>query len=234
MGDDYDLKDFGNLSRLFPLPGVVLFPHAVLPLHIFEPRYRQMTEDALASDRLITIVQIRPPGEWKSPDVPALEEFGCLGRIFKHERLADGRFNFLLLGRKRVRLTREVSTGKLYRMSEVRVVEDILQDDEGDSLDASDHARLRSELIEVFRERFRGGLDPDLDALFETELPLGVLTDIVAQAMGLPSSVKQGFLSEPRVVRRSIELLGLLREDRHGPRRPDDEPTAFPPPFSLN
>src|ERR1700722_5476852 len=121
MDDDYDLKDFDNISRLFPLPGVVLFPHAVLPLHIFEPRYRQMTEDALGTDRLITIVQIRPPGEWKSSSEPALEEFGCLGRIFKHERLPDGRFNFLLLGRKRVRLIREIASGTLYRMSEVNV-----------------------------------------------------------------------------------------------------------------
>src|SRR3984957_14388099 len=124
MDDDYDLKDFGNITRLFPLPGVVLFPHAVLPLHIFESRYRQMTEDALACDRLITIVQIRPPGEWKSPSEPALEEVGCLGRIFKHERLPDGRFNFFLLGRTRVRLTHEIPSGKLYRTSEVQVVED--------------------------------------------------------------------------------------------------------------
>ena len=233
MDDDYDLKDFGNLSRLFPLPGVVLFPHAVLPLHIFEPRYRQMTEDALASDRLITIVQIRPPDEWKSPELPALEEFGCLGRIFKHERLADGRFNFLLLGRKRVRLTREVPSGKLYRMSEVRVVEDILQV-EVDLLPAIDHDRLRSELIAIFRDRYKDGLDPDLDALFETELPLGVLTDIVAQTMGLPASMKQGFLAEPRVARRSIELLALLREMKDHPHEPGGDPIAFPPPFSLN
>ena len=63
MDDDFDLKDFTNVCRLFPLPGVVLFPHAVLPLHIFEPRYRQMTEDALATDRLIAIVQLRPTTE---------------------------------------------------------------------------------------------------------------------------------------------------------------------------
>ena len=167
MDDDYDLKDFGNVSRLFPLPGVVLFPHAVLPLHIFEPRYRQMTEDALASDRLITIVQVRPPGEWMSPTEPALEEYGCLGRIFKHERLPDGRFNFLLLGRKRVRLTREIPTNKLYRLSEVRVIEDLHDDD--DDLDF-DEETSRAELIATFRHVFRDDLDPDLDALFEPGL----------------------------------------------------------------
>ncbi len=226
MDDDYDLKGFSNVGRLFPLPGVVLFPHAVLPLHIFEPRYRQMTEDALASDRLITIVQVRPPAEWESPSLPALERFGCLGRIFKHERLPDGRFNFLLLGRKRVELTREVQGGKLYRMSEVRVVEDISPE----GADEKHHA----ELVATFRRLFQDALDPDLDALLGTDLPLGVLTDIMAQAMGLPSSVKQGFLAESRVARRASGLLDLLREMKERPSTPGDEATRFPPPFSRN
>ena len=226
MDDDYDLNDFDNITRLFPLPGVVLFPHAILPLHIFEPRYRQMTEDALASDRLITIVQVRPPGEWKSPNEPSLEEYGCLGRIFKHERLPDGRFNFLLLGRKRVRLTREVLTSKLYRMSEVEVIDDILP------VEAEEVHR--PELISLFRSIYQGDLDPDLDALFETDLPLGVLTDIMTQAMGLSSSSKQGFLAEPRVARRAIELLDRLRQVRDSSTEPDDQPPTFPPPFSRN
>ena len=223
MDDDHDLKDFNNVTRLFPLPGVVLFPHAVLPLHIFEPRYRQMTEDALGSDRLITIVQVRPPDEWKSPGEPSLEEFGCLGQIFKHERLPDGRFNFLLLGRKRVRLTREIPSGKLYRMSEVRIVEDIPPDEPDES--------HRAELVATFRRLYQGTLDPDLDAIFDSDLPLGVLTDIVAQAMGLPSSIKQSFLGEPVVTRRAANLLRQMKEL---PLVADDDPTAFPPPFSRN
>jgi Lon protease-like protein len=226
MDDDYDLKEFGHVARLFPLPGVVLFPHSVLPLHIFEPRYRQMTEDALASDRLITIVQIRTPSEWKSPTEPTLEEFGCLGRIFKHERLADGRFNFLLLGRKRVRLTREIASGKLYRTSEVELIEDIVHP-ESDLLP-------RSELIALFKDIYEGSLDPELASLFETDLPVGVLTDIMTQAMGLTSSVKQSFLAEPRVARRAGELIKLLREMKATPQDSDEEPTPFPPPFSRN
>ena len=176
MDDDHDLDDFSNITRLFPLPGVVMFPHSILPLHIFEPRYRQMTEDALGSDQLITIVQIRPPGEWESPALPSLERFGCIGRIFKHDRLPDGRFNFLLLGRKRVELTREIPSGKLYRMSEVRVIEDIPPDEPDES--------SRDELITAFRGLHKGGLDPDLDSLFDSELPLGVLTDIMAADAG--------------------------------------------------
>jgi Lon protease-like protein len=226
MDDDHDFKDFNNVSRLFPLPGVVLFPHAILPLHIFEPRYRQMTEDALASDRFITIVQVRPPTEWTSPTEPTLEAEGCLGRIFKHERLPDGRFNFLLLGRKRVHLTREIPSGKLYRMSEVRLIEDILPEVPEDS--------HRTELIAMFRKFSGGALNPDLDALIETELPLGVLTDIVAQALALPASIKQGLLREPRVGQRAVGLLDLLRQIGEMLPSPDDESAAFPPPFSRN
>src|SRR3954463_13716392 len=102
-----ELRDFSGVCRLFPLPGVVLFPHAVIPLHIFEPRYRQMTEDALDDDKLVTIVQLIPPGTIYSGALgtPPVDAVGCLGRIIRHERLSDGRFNLLLLGRKRVRLT---------------------------------------------------------------------------------------------------------------------------------
>ncbi len=229
MDEDFDLKDFDNVCRLFPLPGVVLFPHSVMRLHIFEPRYRQMTEDALASDRLITIVQVRPPSDWDSSEEPSLEKVGCLGRIFKHDRLPDGRFNFLLLGRKRVQLTREIPSGKLYRTSEVRIIEDVAASENG--------GHGRAELIALFRKVHQGSLDPDLDSLFESDLPLGVLTDIITQAMGLSSSIKQGFLAEPRVGRRAAELLGLLRriEDRPPPDDDgDDDTSPFPPPFSLN
>ena len=125
MDFDSDLPDFSRLCRLFPLPDVLLFPHALLPLHIFEPRYRQMTEDALAGDRLVTMVQIRPAPKgspWVEP-VPIME-VGCVGKIVQYERLADGRFNFLLLGCKRVRLKREIPGGKLYRIAEAEIMDD--------------------------------------------------------------------------------------------------------------
>jgi len=225
MDDDFDLKHFDNVCRLFPLAGVVLFPHAVLPLHIFEPRYRQMTEDALATDRLIAIVQVRPPSEWSQPDEPELESVGCLGRIFKHERMPDGRYNFLLLGRKRIRLDREIANGKLYRSSQVT----ILDDEEADE----PTEKRRQELVDLFRQAHEGEIDPDLNALFETELPLGVLADIITQAMGLPASVKQSFLAEPSVARRVLALLDRLRDSSTDPDVPPSRP-PFPPPFSRN
>ena len=227
MDDDYDLRDFDHVSRLFPLPGVVLFPHAVLPLHIFEPRYRQMTEDALASDGFITIVQVRPPDEWASPDQPKLEDYGCLGRIVKHERLPDGRFRFLLLGRKRVRLAREMPTDKMYRIAEVEIVEDIDADDSG--------LNRRDELVGLFRRVFGDRVDPELNNLFDADLSLGILADIVAQAIGLSAEAKQRLLAEPLVSLRVEELVGRLAElQLLGDRTDDGEPPTFPPPFSRN
>ena len=228
MDDDLDLRHFSGVSRLFPLPGVVLFPHAVLPLHIFEPRYRQMTEDALADDKLVTIVQLQTPGSGTIETLgsPPIETVGCLGRILKHEHLPDGRFNFLLLGRKRVRLSRELTRDKLYRIAEVEIIDDLYND--------SPEEPRRSELIALFRTAFerRHQLDDDLASILETAIPLGVLTDIVAHALGLPAKLKQTLLVEPRVDGRADALLSILRQilgpESGTSRRP------FPPPFSSN
>ena len=225
MDFDSELHDFSNQCRLFPLPDVLLFPHALLPLHIFEPRYRQMTEDALAGDRLITMVQIRPAPEgspWAEP-VPIME-VGCVGKIVQNERLSDGRFNFLLLGCKRVRFKREITSGKLYRIAEAEIMED---EEPGEA-----DKRSRRELVGLFRLVFkrRHRLDEDLESLLRSPVPLGVLTDIITHALGLPSATKHELLAEPKVDRRVKLLRSLLR------RIIDDVEMAltFPPNFSAN
>lgn len=222
MRDDLDLRDFDGVTRLFPLAGLVMFPHVVLPLHIFEPRYRQMTRDALAGDRLITIVQARPAEEW-SPDVePEMEEVGCLGRILGHEALPDGRFNFLLLGKARVRLTEELSVETLYRQARVEILEDIPET-------AGDEA-LKSKLIGLVRARMK--LDPDLSKLIRSDMPLGTLTDLLTHALSLPAALRQALLGETRPGRRAETLLALLEPD--GGSKPPKSGRPFPPPFSLN
>jgi Lon protease-like protein len=225
MDIDIGLNDFSNRVRLFPLPGVVLFPHAILPLHIFEPRYRQMTEDALASDRLVTVVQIQPVAQgftWSEP-VP-LMDIACVGRILKYERLADGRFNYLLLGCKRVRLGAEIPTTKPYRTAEAEILEDL----DADSSDES----TRKSLVELFVEVFehKRPLDRDLAKLVHSSVALGVLTDIIAHASEFSPSIKQRLLAETRVSHRLEILQDELRELRNG----GDSSLAFPPPFSVN
>ena len=232
MDDDLDLHNFSQCCRLFPLPGVVMFPHAVVPLHIFEPRYRQMTEDALADDKLVTIVQLHPSrvGTTGTIGDPPIETIGCLGQIIQHERLPDGRFNFLLLGRKRVRLRRELPGDKLYRIAEAELLED--------DCDSEPEEPRRGGLTRLFRQAFsqRGKLeiDPDLAHLLETTVPLGVLTDIVAHALGLPPELKQELLAETNVARRADTLLEVLAQALEG--SPEGSPgwRSFPPPFSPN
>lgn len=233
MADDGDgaLQSFRNVCRLFPLPGLVFFPHTILPLHIFEPRYRQLTEDALAEgDRLITMVQERADAPSSLGGVPAIEEVACLGRIFQHQRLPDGRFNLLLLGLKRVRLTRELATEKLYRVAEAEAMEDQeLGPPEGD--------HRRNDLDHLFREVVTrlgsGPKEADLKAILETSLPLGPLTDLIGYTLGLPAEEKQRLLAEARVTHRADALLEILGRILASLPQSHPAPT-FPPPFSAN
>jgi uncharacterized protein len=227
MDDQLDLRHFTNVCRLFPLPGVVLFPHAVIPLHIFEPRYRQMTEDALADDNLIAMVQLRPAGPGGLGD-PPIEVVGCLGRILQHERLPEGRSNLLLLGRKRVRLNRELPTERLYRLAEVEILEDVRE--------SALEETQRSELIALFRRAFehRHKLAPDLEAILESTMPVGVLTDIIGHALGLPAEVKQRLLADPRVDHRANLLLQILHQLLGSDAEGLETGRPFPPPFSAN
>jgi Lon protease-like protein len=230
--DDFDLSCFPGVTRLFPLPGVVLFPHVAIPLHIFEPRYRQMTEHALAGDRLITLVQIRADADWKTDPKPPLEPVGCLGRIIQHERLADGRFNVLLAGLRRVELTRELAAATLYRQAQVAIWEDV----EANPLALP----LITELVARFKALAsrQGPLDPDIKRLLDSERSLGSLTDILAHALPLPGDLKQAFLVERDPDRRARKLLAILNEltlgDGVGSSRYRSPAVPYPPPISLN
>src|SRR3989441_8060711 len=96
-----------DLLPLFPLPNVVLFPNVFLPLHIFEARYREMVADAVASDRLIGMVLLRPGWEPNYEGRPAVYPIGCSGVMTHVERLGDGRYNLVLRGLERFRIVEE-------------------------------------------------------------------------------------------------------------------------------
>src|SRR5438874_10875680 len=93
-----------DLLPLFPLPNVVLFPNVFLPLHIFEPRYRDMVADALASDRLIGMVLLKPGWERDYEGRPPVYPIGCSGVMTHAARLPHGRYNILLRGVERFRI----------------------------------------------------------------------------------------------------------------------------------
>lgn len=217
-----DLRGFVGRVRLFPLPGVVVFPHVVAPLHIFEPRYRRMTADALGDDRLIAMVRLLGDGSPRPP----IEAVGCLGRIIHHERLADGRFNLLLLGRKRIRLVREVpDAGLPYRVAEAVAIED-------EAPAPLEEPEARRSLVDRFRQVVGAttGLDDEFLRLLEGAESLGTLTDVMAHSLPFDVEQKQRLLAEPDADARARQLHRWLSE--LAPTLPLGR--TFPPPFSVN
>jgi Lon protease-like protein len=231
MSDDLSaLGDFDGTTRLFPLPNLVLFPYVIQPLHIFEPRYRQMTADALAGDRLISMVLLRPGWEESHEARPAVHAIGCLGKIVADQRLENGRYNLLLRGLRRVRLLDEVATDRLYRTARVELLHD------AGGLGPEDAAALRQRLADQLPrwvpaqaaalEQFRKLLDSDLAA--------GALCDVFSFALPLDVPLKQQLLEELDVAERARRLVEMLRQNA-----PIAEPAVagdrkFPPEFSAN
>jgi Lon protease-like protein len=119
--DVHALKDHLRKVRLFPLPNLVFFPHAIQPLHIFEPRYRVMTAEALASDRLLALTMLKVGWETDYHGKPALETVATIGRIMADQQFEDGRYNLLLRGLARIRILCEIPNDKSYREAEVEL-----------------------------------------------------------------------------------------------------------------
>src|SRR5438128_6600054 len=124
-----------DLLPLFPLPNVVLFPNVFLPLHVFEPRYRDMVADALAGDRLIGMVLLKPGWQQDYEGRPPVYPIGCSGVMTHAERLADGRYNIVLRGVERFRIVREEHSRSYRRAAIDRLTEE--------AIDAAGRATIR-------------------------------------------------------------------------------------------
>jgi len=110
---------------IFPLPNVVFFPHTLLPLHIFEPRYRQMLADCLTGERRLAVVLLRPGWEAEYYGRPAVYAVAGAGEIVASERLPDGRSNILLKGLGRIMIEGEVASPKPYRIARASWLDDV-------------------------------------------------------------------------------------------------------------
>src|SRR5262249_39311547 len=113
------------VAPIFPLPDITLFPRTLLPLHIFEARYRAMVADALARDRRICMVRLRPGYEAHYAGKPDVFPLAGLGQIVSCERLATGRYDLVLRGESRVRIVRELPSDTLYRVVVAERIEDV-------------------------------------------------------------------------------------------------------------
>jgi uncharacterized protein len=217
-----DLVGFSGQLPLFPLPNVVLFPHGLLPLHIFEPRYRAMTEAALEGERLIGMAVLKPGWETTYKGNPPLHDVVGLGRIVQEERLDDGRFNLLLVGLARARVVREVQA-EPFRMAEVEVLED-------HDADSPAYERRRKILHAFYARKLKeatpaGQPPPDLPS----DIPLGDLCDLVSGAFVADLDERLAYLRETDVAARCDRLMEMLKA-----QDPSARPRSWPPESSAN
>jgi Lon protease-like protein len=197
---------------------VVLFPKLRVPLHIFEPRYRQMTEHALRGDKLIGMVTVLPDCVAEMSGDPPVYEVGCAGIIRDAQRLSDGRYNFVVEGTRRFRVVDEPprSDDRLYRIANVEFLDDP---------EATDLAVQRARVIEQVDQLARllgksKGMPPDAFDALDDE----VFTHSVATSFNFETVEKQGVL-EANSVRERLERLSNLFEfalaELHAGRTPN-------------
>jgi Lon protease-like protein len=194
---------------LFPLPNVVLFPNVFLPLHIFEPRYRTMIGDALAGDRIVGMVLLQPGYEANYEGRPAVFPIGCAGVITHAEPLDEGRYNIVLRGLERFRITGEDSS-KMYRLAHIDSLPETIPEDDRTELRRHRH-RLEA-LIAVAIER--AGAEPRFPATVQDE----DLVNALAQYIELDPLERQALLEREGVLARCRALIDLLEMRTLTPR----------------
>ena len=220
--DTSDSADFFPTTPLFPLPNVVLFPRAVLPLHIFEERYKAMTRDALDGSGRIAMALLKPGWEKDYYGKPVIDPVVCVGKILAHERLADGKYNFLLEGIARARIIREYPTepGGYRRADLERLAEQSAPDFQLDD--------QRKRLGEVLRNDLSGlpGARQFIQML-TSPLATPTVADLIAFHLLDDTLVKQQLLMDTDVrhrVARTVEALEAIRPVTRQPsvRYPSD------------
>ena len=197
--------DFSRPIRLFPLAQCILLPHATVPLHIFEQRYRAMTRDALDADGLIAMATF--DGEDYRDNYagnPPIRKHVCVGYIVHHETLPDGRYNMLLQGIARARIQEEVEPSPDgYRQAILRPTEPGVMEID---LEQQRH-KLETMLDDTYLRQLAcirnvmNWLTPDL--------PTPTVVDLAWQAASRDSDQRYEILAEPCVFKRSARL------DRH-------------------
>ena len=230
---DSVLKQFSGQAPLFPLPNVVLFPHAVLPLHIFEPRYRRMTADALRGERLIAMSLLAPVSQTAVADcLPPVHPMMGLGRIIAHELMEDGRYMLVLRGVARTRLVREQAVDLPYRIGQLELC--------GDHIPATadfDRQSRSEEIVSLFCRLFPGvEFQRMAQQALSSDLPLATICDVIAAALPIPPELAQLFLEELNSDTRSRMLWQLLKRMERPGSPASSTPTTrrFPPCFSSN
>ncbi|MGQ0794051.1 MAG: LON peptidase substrate-binding domain-containing protein [Deltaproteobacteria bacterium] len=202
LRDAANLENFSGLVPLFPLATVVFFPNTLLPLHVFEARYRQMVRDAMQAERIVGMILLKPGWEKGYQGNPEIFSVGCMGRIVSHEELPDGRFNIVLFGLKRVKIL-EIIKETPYRLARVEIMEDIRGSNENlYSLHIAETISRWNSMLGKSEESHKITLDP--------RLALQNITDAYASAIVSNTFEKQELLEEPSVEKRAEKIIANL------------------------
>lgn len=233
-------EDFDGRVRLFPLPELVVFPHAMQPLHIFEPRYCEMLVEALASDNIIAMATLTGGIAAAPQEAAPIASTVCLGRIISHSEVENDRHNILLVGIQRATIVREIDAGRSFRIAEVGVAKDVYPPSGSES-----RRQLKNDLLEAFAEIIpsSAGAQKSLHELMAGQMRLGPIADIISYTLPFNVEQKLKLLAMADVDHRAGKLLELLKsgtiqlhsvsaeEQTIGEHSGKEQ---FPPPFSVN
>ena len=220
-------SNFTGVVKLFPLPNLVLFPGVIQPLHIFEPRYRKLMEDAVSSDQLIAVAKLKPESALNHNE-PAIATTVCVGKIVTHAELPDGRFNLLLLGAQRATVIREIATDLPYRMADVKIAKTSQDPMDGDDVS------MRAQASRLFRQLVANddSLDSEaVDQLLNDHLPLGMLMDLLTFSSGAALRDQQDILETFDIDMRARKVVEILQSRLASLEQPE---LRCPPSFSYN
>ncbi|CAN5486974.1 LON peptidase substrate-binding domain-containing protein [soil metagenome] len=182
---------------VFPLPSVVLLPGAVLPLHVFEERYIALTRAALESDRQIAMALLSPGWQQTYHGRAKIEPVVCIGTILSHEKLSDGKYNFLLQGHTRAQVKVELPAAELFRRLSLEAIAEVPAHE-------SSLLGARQKFSQVFESGFLAGtkLGQSFAKLLNSQMPTADVADLIAFNCLDDLAVKQMLLGEPDVARR--------------------------------
>ena len=222
-------QTFDGVVRLFPLPDLVIFPNSLQPLHIFEPRYVAMLEEALATDQLIAMALLRDGLQSYADGKPDIHDTVCLGRVVAKSKLEQGHYNILLEGMARGRIECEIEGEELFRKAR------ILLPEESQEIESEVDLALRTTLLQQFKDVVpsTATVGDLIDKISDEETSLGDLSDAMSFVLPLSTQLKIDLLSEYDIEKRALYLSNILADiskKAYGVRPPH----KYPPDFSLN
>ncbi len=197
-----NLDNFSGTVPVFPLSTIVFFPNTLLPLHIFEQRYRDMIKDAQESEKLIAMALLKPGWEKEYFKNPGIFSIAGIGRIVTSETQADGKSNIVLYGLKRVKIV-ELFDDKSYRRAKIELLENVSENNNEELKEKILYSISNwNDMLDDKLKKYKIQVNP--------QLSLAKLTDILASVLITNVFEKQKFLEELNIIKRAEMILSFL------------------------